>query len=93
MYSRLETDTHKIRKANRVKKLKTWYKNMCWVGCQPRVKLRKRNEQEYEQQKLPCSKLSPVVATGNFQHRKTKKRICGFRSGIVSEKRLLSCSQ
>jgi hypothetical protein len=66
---------------------------MCWVGCQPRVELRKRNEQEYEQQKLTCSKLRAVVAKANFQQRKTKKKICGFLSGIVSEKRLLSCSQ
>jgi hypothetical protein len=29
----------------------------------------------------------------NFQQRKTKKKICGFLSGIVSEKCLLSCSQ
>jgi hypothetical protein len=40
-----------------------------------------------------CSKLSAVVATANFQQRKTKKKICGFLSGIVSEKRLLSCSR
>ncbi len=72
---------------------------MCWVGPQPRVgrqprvELRKRNEQEYEQQKLMCSKMSAVVAMANFQQRKTKKRICGFLSGIVSEKRLLSCSR
>jgi hypothetical protein len=91
----LETDTHKIRKANRVtKKIKTCYKNMCRIGCQPRVELRKRNKQEYEQQKLTCSKMSVVVATANFQQRKMKKSIfCGFLSGIVSEKRLLSCSR
>jgi hypothetical protein len=40
-----------------------------------------------------CSKLSAVVATANFQQRKTKKKICGFLSRIVSEKRLLSCSR
>jgi hypothetical protein len=47
---------------------------MCWVGCQPRVELRKRNEQEYEQQNLMCSKLSAVVATANFQQRKNKEK-------------------
>ncbi len=66
---------------------------MCWVGCQPRVELRKRNEQEYEQQNLTCSKLSAVVATANFQKRKNNERIFVFLSGIVSEKRLLSCSR
>jgi hypothetical protein len=66
---------------------------MCWVGCQPRVELRKRNEQEYKQQNLMCSKMSAVVAAANFQKRKNNERICGFLSGIVSEKRLLSCSR
>ncbi len=47
---------------------------MCWVRCQPRVELRKRNKQEYEQHKLTCSKLSAVVATDNFQQRKKKKK-------------------
>jgi hypothetical protein len=47
---------------------------MSWVGCQPRVELRKRNEQKYDQQKLTCSKLSAVVATANFQHKKNEEK-------------------
>jgi hypothetical protein len=45
---------------------------MCWVGRQPRVELRKRDEQKYEQQKLMCSKLSAVVATADFQEEKNE---------------------
>ncbi len=47
---------------------------MCWVGCQPRVELRKRNEQKYEQETLTCSKLSAVVATANFQQKKNEEK-------------------
>jgi hypothetical protein len=47
---------------------------MRWVGCQPRVELRKRKRQKYEQQKVTCSKLSAVVATADFQQRKTKEK-------------------
>jgi hypothetical protein len=42
-----------------------------WMSAQGRTA--QRNEQEYKQQKLTCSKLSAVVAMANFQQRKTKK--------------------
>jgi hypothetical protein len=44
------------------------------AGCQPRVELRKRKGQKFEQQKVTCSKLSAVVATADFQQRKTKEK-------------------
>ncbi len=47
---------------------------MCWVGCQPRVELRKRKQQKYEQQKVTCSEFSVVVATADFQQGKTKEK-------------------
>jgi hypothetical protein len=57
------TDTHKIRKTKRVKLKKPDMKNVCWVGCQPRVEPRKESKQKYGQQNKTCSKLSAAVAT------------------------------
>ncbi len=45
------TDTHKIRKTNRVKVKKPDTKNVFWAGCQPRVKLRKESKQKYGHKK------------------------------------------
>jgi hypothetical protein len=51
MICRSGTDPHKIRKMNRVKVKKPDKKNVCWVGCQPRVELRKESKQKDGQQK------------------------------------------
>jgi hypothetical protein len=47
---------------------------MCWVGCQPRVELRKKGKQKKKQQKLMCSKLSAVVAMADFQQEKNERK-------------------
>ncbi len=71
MICRLETDTHKIRKANRVKTENLIQKYVLgWMSAQGRTAQKKRIK--YEQQKLTCSKLSAVVATADFQQKKTK---------------------
>ncbi len=66
---------------------------MSWVGCQPRVELRKKANKNTSNE-TTCSKLSAVVATANFQQKEwNEKEFCGFLSEIESEKRFVSCSQ
>ncbi len=69
----LETDTHKIRKANRVK-TENLIQNyvLGWMSAQGRTVQKERTK--YKQQKLTCSKFSAVVATADFQQKKIKEK-------------------
>ncbi len=70
-------------------KIKTWYKNECWVGVGPESKnwcsswnsarTRKQHTKNGATRKPMCSKLSAVVATANFQQ---KSKSCRSLSEI-----------
>jgi hypothetical protein len=47
---------------------------MCWVGCQPRVELRKRNEQKYEQQKVNVFKIECCGSYGQLPTEKEQRK-------------------
>jgi hypothetical protein len=51
---------------NRVKIKKPDTNNVCWVGCQPRVKLCKENKQKYEQQNKNMFKIECCGSCGQL---------------------------
>jgi hypothetical protein len=84
---------HKIRKENRVKTenliqkyVLGWMLAQGRTGQKRRTKIRATKINEF---KIECCGSYGRLPTG----KERKKKICGFLSGIVSEKRLLSCSQ
>jgi hypothetical protein len=89
----LETDTQKIRKSNGVKTENLIQKYVLgWMSAQGRNAQKKRK-------KIRATKtiVFKIECCGSYSRlsteKKRKKKICGFLSGIGSEKRLLSCSQ
>jgi hypothetical protein len=84
---------HKIRKANRVKT-----ENLIQKYVLGRMSAQGRTVQK-KLTKIRATKMNvfKIEYCGSYgrllTEKRTKEKICGFLSGIVSEKRLLSCSQ